>query len=158
MANNSPVVHGGVVYFFGTHDNKVLAVELPERADPFTPEILWTTEGVKNYGYGSPARHGDLLYGLDKDHRFRAIDANTGEVIYDEQIRGVGGHMFPSVAVAGGHVFLGSENGAALVLRAGREYKVIARNKLDDVVRCSPVFEGTRMYVRGHKRLYCIGQ
>ena len=109
-------------------------------------------------GFGSPARHGDLLYGLDIDNRFRAIDARTGEVIYNEQVRGLGGPMYPSVTIAGGHIFLGSENGSALVLKPGREYNVIATDKLDDLVRCSPVFEGTRMYVRGQKNIYCIGK
>ncbi|MHC4983091.1 MAG: hypothetical protein ACYTF6_07990 [Planctomycetota bacterium] len=44
-----------------------------------------------------------------------------------------------------------------IVLEPGREYKQAAKNKLEGFRSC-PVFLGKRMYVRGLKHLYCIGQ
>jgi hypothetical protein len=50
-----------------------------------------------------------------------------------------------------------SETGETVVLQAGREYKELARNKLEEF-RSSLVFEGKRVYIRTAKHLYCIGE
>ena len=47
--------------------------------------------------------------------------------------------------------------GETVVLQAGREYKELARNKLEEF-RSSLVFEGKRVYIRTAKHLYCIGE
>jgi hypothetical protein len=50
-----------------------------------------------------------------------------------------------------------SDTGETVVLLAGREYKELARNKLESF-RSSLVFEGKRMYVRTTRGLWCIGE
>ena len=47
--------------------------------------------------------------------------------------------------------------GTAIVLEPGREYKEIAENRLEPA-RSTPVFAGSRMYLRTLKNLYCIGK
>jgi len=59
--------------------------------------------------------------------------------------------------VAGNRIYISSDNGATVVLEPGREYKELARNKLEPF-RSSLVFEGRRMYVRTEKKLFCIGE
>jgi hypothetical protein len=54
-------------------------------------------------------------------------------------------------------IYVSSETGETVVLEAGREYKELARNKLEEL-RSSLVFDGKRVYTRTAKRLYCIGE
>ena len=63
--------------------------------------------------------------------------------------------------------FLGN-NGAAVVLRPGRVFRQIAKNKIESVVMAghwserqerfvaSPVFDGNRLYLRGEGTLYAV--
>jgi hypothetical protein len=44
-----------------------------------------------------------------------------------------------------------------VVVQPGREFKELARNKLE-TFRSSLVFEGKRVYIRTDKKLYCIGE
>jgi hypothetical protein len=85
-----------------------------------------------------------------------------------------------SPTLAGGNVYLVGNSGLTLVVKAGREYKMVARNKIESPMGTerkspwnylynywpehlegmisSPVFEGNRLYLRGEKYLYCIAE
>jgi hypothetical protein len=118
---------------------------------------LWKGK-VKGGGYcfPSPALHEGLLYAIDDRGIFSVLEAKTGKLVCEERV-GLGGTHYPSVSVAGNKVFLSSDNGATLVVKAGPKFEIVARNELEPF-RSSLVFEGSRMYVRTHKHLYCIGK
>ena len=67
------------------------------------------------------------------------------------------GSTYPSISLAGPYLFVSSDNGTTVVVQPGREYKELARNKLE-AFRSSLVFEGKRVYIRTEKNLYCIGE
>ena len=46
--------------------------------------------------------------------------------------------------------------GAGFVFKAGKEFEVLAQNRLDDIFDASPVVVGDSLYVRGRSNLYCI--
>ena len=75
-------------------------------------------------------------------------DLNLGE-------RSGSNSAYASITLAGDKLFIGAENGTTVVLRPGRTYKEIARNKVEGF-RSSPVFEGERMYLRAFDYLYCF--
>jgi outer membrane protein assembly factor BamB len=67
--------------------------------------------------------------------------------------------VFSASPVAGdGKVFLLSENGETFVLKAGREFEVLARNELDARQVASPAISEGRLYIRTDSYLYCIGK
>ena len=155
LKNNSPLFAGGVVYFSGTAHHTVVAVKLPSRAEPFTPEILWTTEKVRNYAFSSPAYAKGLLY-LVTDELLRVVDTQNGQVLYSQNLDGLEDRIFSSVTVAGAYVFITSQKGTTLVLEAGPEYRRVGENELASLRSCL-VLEGDRLYVRALDKLYCIG-
>ena len=53
-------------------------------------------------------------------------------------------------------VFASSESGKTVVFEPGREYREIAVNVLEGF-RSTPVFSGSRVYIRGLKHLWCLG-
>jgi len=80
-----------------------------------------------------------------------------------------------SPCFAGKYLYLMDNAGCVLVLEPGREYKLVAKNSLDHVMEAgweekhwnaqyhevtlsTPVFEETRIYIRGEQFLYCIGE
>lgn len=134
--------------------------ELPSSAnaeDGWKP--LWKGANLKGGGYWfpSPILHDGLIYAMNASSIFSVVDAQTGEVVYERRLDFGGGQSYPSITLAGNHLFLSSDNGTTIVLEPGREYKEVARNPLESF-RSSLVFEGQRLYVRTTKGLWCIGQ
>jgi outer membrane protein assembly factor BamB len=66
--------------------------------------------------------------------------------------------MYASPAAAAGRIYLIERNGAAIVLEGGPEFKVLARNKLNDTFNASPVIVGRQLFLRGETHLYCVGE
>jgi hypothetical protein len=62
------------------------------------------------------------------------------------------------VTLAGDLVFFAGMDGSVVAVKTGREFAQIARNRVEDSLRGNPVFEGTRMYLRAPKHLYCFGR
>ena len=151
----APVLKDGIVYFV---ENGGKAIRLPSTAsDSIEPEVLWKTTPKKDRYYASPIVHDGLIYACTRSKVFSVIDATTGEVVYQKKLDLGGGTMYPSMTLAGGLLYVSIDNGTTVVLEPGREYKEIARNKLEGF-RTTPVFIGKRMYVRGLKNLYCVGE
>jgi len=82
-------------------------------------------------------------------------DAKTGERVYQERVGGV----FTASPVAGdGKVYLVSEDGETIVLRAGRTPAILARNRLTARQLASPAIAGGRLFIRSDDALYAIGK
>jgi outer membrane protein assembly factor BamB len=152
---NSPVLHEGTVYY--VHGNAT-AVRLPESLnEPAMLPALWKGK-VKSSGYGfsSPVVFDGLLYSTNDQNLLTVLEAETGKVVYEEPLK-LHGAGYPSISLAGNRIYVSSDTGETVVLQAGREYKELARNKLEEF-RSSLVFEGKRVYIRTAKHLYCIGE
>ena len=151
----APVIHGNMAYYI-EHGGK--ALKLPDQAaEKIEPPSLWQTRPKSDRYYASPVLHEGLLYAVNQAGAFSAIDADSGEVVYEKALELGKGTCYPSVTLAGKYVFVSSDNGTTLVVRPGRQYEQIAKNTLE-VFRSCPVFSGTRLYIRGRKKLYCIGK
>ena len=153
---NSPILHDGIVYFV---HGEARAVRMPSAiVEPVKPEIVWKVKVAGGgYGFCSPVLHDGILYAASDQGIITALDAATGKQVYDERLNLGNGSIYPSISLAGNRLYVSSENGSTVVLEPGREYKELARNKLEPF-RSSLVFEGKRVYVRTEKRLYCIGE
>ena len=154
LAYCSPIVQGDVVYFMDSYTCKAARLEEPE-GDAMATEKIWQTPQEKPVRHASPVLHEGLLYTIAERSLFAVFDAATGERVYAETLP-VKGDVFASIAQAGKHIYV-SAGATTLVVQPGREFKMLAENKLEDF-RASPVFVGRRAYIRGQKNLYCIGE
>ncbi|MBY0522612.1 MAG: PQQ-binding-like beta-propeller repeat protein [Gemmataceae bacterium] len=151
---NSPLLHDGIVYFVR---NDARAVKLPADLTA-KPDPIWKGRLTgSGYWFSSPVYHEGLIYGLSAMGILNVVDAGTGKVVYEQRLAFGSGQVYPSIAVAGGLLFISSDEGITLVLEPGREYKEVAKNTLEKF-RSTPVFQGKRMYIRGREYLYCIGE
>jgi hypothetical protein len=50
-----------------------------------------------------------------------------------------------------------TEDGECFVVKPGPEFEILAVNKLDEVFCASPAVSAGKIYLRGRKHLYCIG-
>jgi hypothetical protein len=82
-------------------------------------------------------------------------EASTGEQVWRQRLRGV---FFASPAAADGKVYLVSETGETIVVRAGREPDILARNDLGERLIASPAISRGHIFLRSDENLFCIGK
>lgn len=152
LTYNAPVVADGTAFFI-QHGGKAFALQAGGQVKAVE---LWKTEPKKDRYYGSPLIHDGLIYAVTQKGVLSVIDATDGSLV-NEQTLGTKGTHYTSPTLAGDYLFIGSESGQMAVLKPGRAPETIAVNKLEKF-RCSPVFEGSRMYLRGFEYMYCIGE
>ena len=86
---------------------------------------------------------------------FTCIDAENGTQVWRERL---GGTYSASPVAAGDYIYFFSETGEAIVLAAGREPLVVARNNLGNRILASPAISDQRLFVRTDRHLVAIGQ
>lgn len=152
----SPVVAGGVAYFI---EATARAVRLPTDASPGAEAVpLWETKLHEDNYFASPLVQDGLLYTVSEGRVLTVLDAESGEIVYEERLRyDERGSVVSSLAAAGEYVYATNEAGATKVFRAGREYDEVAENPLAPL-RGSLHFAGRRLYVRALEGVYCIGE
>ena len=117
-------------------------------------ESVW--EGSATSGRRTPSAvyHDGLLYAVNTAGILDVTDAATGKPVYRQRLDI--GNVFSSVTAAGSLLYVCGTKGTTVVFRPGRQYREVARNTLEST-GCSPVFVRDRLYMRGSKHLYCIG-
>ncbi|MBA7677276.1 putative protein YxaL [subsurface metagenome] len=102
VAYSSPVVTDDTLYIGS--DNKLVAIDLQSHQKRWEFE----TEGQQYMVRSSPALVGTTIYVGSEDGRLYAVDAATGEKLWDVL---TGGRITSSPAVANGTVYIGSHDG-----------------------------------------------
>jgi outer membrane protein assembly factor BamB len=149
-----PIVADGVIYYI---QNGGKAFKLPEAVtDDFQPTQLWTTQVNKDRYYAGCILHEGLIYAVTQVGVLSAVDASTGEVIYEQRLNAAG-TFYPALTMAGGLLYASNEKGSTIIFKPGRQYEEVARLSLAPFRAC-PVFVGSRVYIRGLQTLYCLGQ
>ena len=83
-----------------------------------------------------------------------AVDAETGRRVWQDRLGGI----YSASPVAGdGKVYFFSETGETLVLEAGRDLNVLARNDLGERIVSSPAVSDGRIFIRTDESLIAVG-
>lgn len=109
------------------------------------------TRGVGKYA--SPLLVDGLLYTAAAESFVTCIDAATGGKVWTERI---GGKYAASPICADGRLYFFSQEGITTVLKAGRQFEVLATNELDDGFMASPAASGRALYLRTKTHLYRV--
>ena len=106
----------------------------------------------------SPLVYGDCLYLLYDRGSLACYDAHTGKEIYGRQRLSPDRATFAASPWAcDGKVYCLSEDGETFVVQAGREFKVLQRNRLNDVALASPAVAHDNLVIRTFRSVYRIG-
>ncbi|MDP7495285.1 MAG: PQQ-like beta-propeller repeat protein, partial [Roseibacillus sp.] len=152
----SPIVDGKVVYCMsGYQGYSLLAIPITGKGD-VTDSILWKVERGTPY-VPSPILYDGLLYITQSNQNIMTcLDAKDGSRVI-ERVRLPGlGDIYSSPVGAAGRIYMTDRKGAVLVLKQGREMKVLATNQLDDKFHASPTLAGKQLFLRGMRFLYCL--
>ena len=104
----------------------------------------------------SPLAHDGLVYLCRENGNLLCLDAKSGKLVYPEKRTHAHRHR-ASPVYADGHVYLTARDGTVSVVKAGREFELVAQNKIDEDVSASPVISNGRIYLRSYQALWAIG-
>ncbi len=148
----SPVFAGGRALIVSP-SSKLQAFRTDGMGDVTKSHLEWAVEdGVPDVT--SPVSNGELVFMIDTGGMLTCCDAKDGKKQWDHDMEE---ECKASPSIVGGKLYLVTMKGTLVVLDAGREFKEIARSELGEKVYASPAFAGNRMFVRGMKRLICVG-
>lgn len=149
--------HGMVFTATGLARGELWAVKLGGTGVVTDTHVAWkVTTNVPNRP--SPLLVGDLLFMIHQDTGIvSCLDAKTGELVWRERLPGLGNYS-ASPIYADGRIYFFNENGHCPVIAAGREFKVLADNKLEAGFMASPAAAGSALFVRSKTHLYRLGR
>ncbi|MEQ8791720.1 MAG: PQQ-like beta-propeller repeat protein [Pirellulaceae bacterium] len=154
----SPVRHGdAVVCMSGYRGYHACAIPLAARGDVTGGETVRWSHGRGTPYVPSPLLYDGLLYFTRANSAIlTCLDAESGEPAYEMERLSELNSLYASPSAADGKIYITDRDGVTMVLRHGREFKVLAVNRLDDPVDASPVPIGKSLLLRGRRHLYCI--
>ncbi len=144
---------------------------------------------ISGFYTASPLYHNNLLYCVGNFGILTVVDTTktkqADSIVYSMfppfdfknpySRKSVGMGIGASPAMAGKYIYMIDSAGCMLVVEPGREFKLIAKNNIDEIVpegweekhwmgphheqtEASPIFEGNRIYIRGEQNLYCVAE
>lgn len=117
--------------------------------------VEWT---LKETGVGNPSPllyNGSIYLLSSRGGEICCLDAKTGEQFYKQKVDKVGA-CWASPWIQGDKIYFYDEKGITQVIQAGKEFKVLSQNKLDDKFWASVAVAGDAYIFRGVKKLYCV--
>jgi outer membrane protein assembly factor BamB len=127
------------------------------RLDGDRPREVWRYDKGFAGVIPSPLVYDGVLYVVKNGGILTAFNPSTGEVLKTGRVRGALGGYSASPVAAEGKIFVASEEGKIAVLRAGRDWDVLAVNDLGEGAFATPALSAGRIYVRTDEALYSFG-
>ena len=154
----SPVIAGDVVIVTGGYPpggRPIYAIRPGGSGTIAKDAVAWQTDRGAPYT-GTPLVHGGIVYACTDNGILSAYDARTGERIYQQRVSAEAGGFSASPIAAGDRIYLASEEGDVFVLQAGRQFKLLATNRMGEVTMATPAAAGNTLIVRTQSQLVGI--
>jgi len=150
----SPVAAHGMIYTAQGLGRALLAIRPGGDGQRAQDDVAWTFGNVA-WDVPSPVVCGGWLFLVDNMGIARCLDALTGEVLWEQRLRGR--HRASPIA-AGGRIYFLNTEGLTTVVSASANFEKLAENQLDDRTYASPAVSDGKIFIRGREWLYCIGR
>ena len=165
--NTTPAVRGNLVYAAHSEENldegvmgRVVAIDARGQGDITATGEVWRAPLL--VGFSSPLVHQDRLYVVDNSANLLALDAETGEEIWEHNFGKVGKG---SPIWADGKIYVTEVNGNFHILEPGlegateldAEHLTMGEERYAEVYG-SPAVAYGRIYFASEEGVYCLGK
>jgi len=150
-----PSFGNGVIYTSrGYRSGPYMAIKPGGRGDiAGTEHVVWKVSTGAPY-VSSVVQYNGVVYLASDAGILQAADAATGKRLF----QGRTGNLYTAAPVAGdGKVYFVSENGETVVLKASKEFEILARNRLEGRFMASPVIAHGLLLLRSDDELIAVG-
>jgi outer membrane protein assembly factor BamB len=149
------MVDNGVLYLSrGYRSSPFMAIRLGGRGDITNTHVAWRVPTGGPY-VSSLVHYQGVIYMSTDNGILSAVDASNGQRLWQER---VGGTFSASPIAGDGKIYFVAEGGETIVIKAGRTFEVLSRNKLDGHFVASPAAGGGRVFLRADDRVFAVGR
>ncbi|MGD9127496.1 MAG: PQQ-binding-like beta-propeller repeat protein [Planctomycetia bacterium] len=152
---SGPIVTGDTVVATQGMRGSMIALKIQGTGRQSEEQILWTHEKGTPDTPWPVVVDGLLFYVSDRGIAY-CLDMANGKVFWKKRLPG--SPFRASALTDGKNVYFTGTKGVTTVVRASKQFKKVAENRLDDRLYSSPVPSEGRLLLRGEKRLYYIGK
>ena len=152
----SPVANNEMVFISAGSPVKIaMAITLGGTGD-LADAVVW--KYAKGTAYvPSPILYGDYLYLTTDRGILTCLDARTGEVKYEGGRVPIPASFTASPVAFEGKILLTSEDGDTFMVKAGPRHEILATNSVGEPVYASPAVADGKIFIRGERNLFAIG-
>jgi len=133
----------------------LLAVRLGGRGDVSKTHVLWKYKKSLPQ-VPAPLLYDGVLYMVRDGGIMTSMDPSNGEVIKQARIKEAIEGFYSSPVAAEGKIYVSSESGKVIVLKAGKEWERLAVNDLGEEIWATPALVDGRVFLRTGSSLYCF--
>ena len=150
----SPSFGDGIIFTSrGYRSSPYMAIEPGGRGDISDTHVRWRVPTGGPY-VSSIIYYAGLVFMVNEAGIVTCADGKTGETVWKTRVGGV----FSASPVAGdGKIYLTSEGGEIIVLRAARQPEILSRNRLDERCLATPAISSGLLFVRTDQHLFAVG-
>ncbi len=154
----SLVAHDGVVFCTAGRVHHTIAIRAGGRGDVTATHVVWRAN--KGSNVASPVYHDGYLYIVhDMQGIAYCLNAQTGEVVYEQRLAPRPGNIYASALLVDGNIYYVGRYGAFFVVAAKPRYELVAHSSLrpDRFFNSTPIVSRGQLLLRSDRFLYCIG-
>lgn len=155
----TPVFYKGYVYVaigqdpnHGRGKGCLVCIDASLSGDITGSGKLWSYDQIDR-SVSTAAIADDLLYIGDTSGRFHCLDAQTGECYWTHEMPG---SIWGSALAADGKVYFGDTAGNFVILKTGKEKRVMSEAKFGAPICSTPIAANGGLYVADHTHLFAI--
>jgi outer membrane protein assembly factor BamB len=159
-------VHGdGLIFLTSAHgdESPVRAIRATATGDiavkpdeASTAQVAWNVPRAGAY-IATPLLYQGHLYVVRWNGILGVFDAKSGARVYQQRLGQAVSAFSASPVASGGHVYLTSEDGDAIVVKAGPVYEAVATNRLEAPTLATPAISEGVIYFRTQNELLAFG-
>lgn len=143
----SPAFADGIV-FVANEGARLAAIQLEKQ-----PTVIWeSTDDLPEVS--SPVAQNGLVFIATSWGSVSCFDAKTGE---SQWVQDFDLGFYSSPVIVHDMVYLTDIMGVTYVFKAARTFALVGRSELGEKTSTTPAFMPGRIYIRGEKNIYCIG-
>jgi len=146
----------GVEMFTAQINNAVMAFRPGDDGKIAKKDMVWKAErGLPESP--SPLYYRGNLYLVKNGGVLSCFEAATGKLHYQKRLDAAGSYYASPVA-GDGKIYTSSMDGIVVVVEAGDELRIVARNNLEERLMATPAIVDGKLYIRTAGHLYAFGK
>ncbi len=149
----SPGYADGIVYVGNEYANGV-AIQINKPGSEPPAQILWEwDEALPNTS--SPVATNQFMLFATSDGLISCLNAKTGELYWDHEFDD---GFYSSLIIVGDRVYAHDLKGNMHIFKLSENFTSIGDYPMGEAATATPAFLDGRIYIRGEKTLFCIGE
>jgi outer membrane protein assembly factor BamB len=137
-------------------DEYILAVRGGGRGDVTQTHLLWKHPTKQTDHIVSPLVIDGRMLLVKAGGISTCYEIDKGEMLWGPKRINNAGEYFASPVSGDGKIYVAGENGHVVVLAAGPELEVLARNDLGESILATPAIADGRIFIRTRTKLVCV--